>query len=335
MEEKLVSIITPCYNGESYLERFFHNILEQTYKNIELIFINDGSTDKTEKIALKYKNIFESQNMRLNYIYQENSGQAAAVNKGIKIFTGDYLIWTDADDILDKNNIRKKVEFFVEHPEFEFAQCYGSIVNEENLNNKVKWFGRIPPVGRDNFFEDLIMKRNVEYTPGIYIVTRKAFLKANPLRDIFESRIGQNYQMLLPIAYNFKCGYINEDLFKYVIRSNSHSRESIKVGEFIRRTYKAKILLLETLDRIDIQNREYYKNKVDERTIRDLFYAGIAFRDDKLLKESYCKLKNKDYITVKDHIQFWSYRSVVVRNIFEAAKAIKKIIQKFIRILRM
>ena len=54
LNEKKVSIITPCFNGESFVERFFENILEQTYKNIELIFVNDGSSDRTEEIAKSY-----------------------------------------------------------------------------------------------------------------------------------------------------------------------------------------------------------------------------------------------------------------------------------------
>ena len=51
---KLVSIITPCYNGERYLDRYFNSLLEQTYPSVELIFVNDGSTDNTEKIAMEY-----------------------------------------------------------------------------------------------------------------------------------------------------------------------------------------------------------------------------------------------------------------------------------------
>jgi len=76
----LVSIITPCYNGESYLERYFNSVLNQTYSNLELIFINDGSIDRTEEIALSYQNIFEQKGIRYVYLYQENAGQAAALN---------------------------------------------------------------------------------------------------------------------------------------------------------------------------------------------------------------------------------------------------------------
>ena len=105
MNKKLVSIISPCYNGEAFASRFFENILEQTYPKIELIFINDGSSDRTEEIAKSYEEKFKQKGYELIYIYQENAGQAAAVNKGLKLFQGDYFMRTDSDDLLDKNNI--------------------------------------------------------------------------------------------------------------------------------------------------------------------------------------------------------------------------------------
>ena len=71
----LVSIITPCYNGESYITCFLDSILYQTYPNIELWIVNDGSKDKTEEIILSYKSKFDDKGYKLNYIYQENAGQ--------------------------------------------------------------------------------------------------------------------------------------------------------------------------------------------------------------------------------------------------------------------
>lgn len=335
MEDKLVSIITPCFNGEDYAERFFNNILEQTYDNIELIFINDGSTDKTEQIAMKFKSKIEVKKHSFVYIYQENSGQAAAVNKGIKIFNGDYLIWTDSDDILDKNNIKHKVEFMEQHPEYGIAQCFGQEVLESNLNEKVRDFRRIPPIGKDNFFEDLIMKRNVEYTPGLYIVRRSAFLEANPKRDICESRAGQNFQMLLPIAYRFSCGYIEEDLFTYVIRQKSHSHDQITSKEFVKRSLEIEKLLLDTLERIDMgKNHDYFVRKVKEKTIRDQFDAGFAFGDKELLIQKYKELKARKFLTKRDSLVYYACKYRPVKFIFSGLKKIKAKGKYFIVSLR-
>lgn len=323
MEEKLVSIITPCFNGEDFLNRFFYTILNQTYKNIELIFINDGSTDRTEQIALSYKPLIEADKHSFTYIYQENAGQAAAVNKGIKIFNGDYLMWHDADDILDKNNVRRKVEFMEAHPQYGIAQCYGKEVHERDLGKKLRDFGRIPPSGEDKLFEDLIMKKNVEYSPGLFIVRRSAFLAANPKRDIFESRRGQNMQMLLPVVYNFPCGYIREDLFTYVIREQSHSHDHITMEELIKRSGERKIMLLETLNRIDMKDRAYYVNRVEEVLLRELFDVAYGLKDKDTIRTKYKELKEKKYATARDTLVYYSSRLAAVNLLFKSLKRIR------------
>lgn len=334
MEEKLVSIITPCYNGELYLERFFDNILEQTYDNIELIFINDGSMDKTEQIAMSYKQKIESKKQSFVYIFQENAGQAAAVNKGIKIFNGEYLIWTDADDILDKDNVKRKVEFMEENPQHGFAQCYGKEVLENDLSKKTRDFRRVPPIGKDNFFEDLIMKRNVEYTPGLYIVRRNAFLTANPERDIFISRVGQNIQMLLPVAYRFSCGYIKEDLFTYVIRKQSYSRDGTNIKNFTVHSIEYKKLLLATLERIEmtVPERKYYTARIEQFILKLQFNAGYALKDKELLETKYKELKEKKYLTLRDIIVYYAYSYKVVTWMFLVLESLKRKIKNVIKL---
>ena len=108
----LVSIIVPCYNGEEFVCRFLDSIIIQSYCNIELIFINDGSTDRTEEIVLSYIQKFDDKNITLKYIYQKNGGQADAINQGLQVFEGEFLTWPDSDDTLHKDSIRNKVNFF-------------------------------------------------------------------------------------------------------------------------------------------------------------------------------------------------------------------------------
>ena len=79
----LVSIISPCYNGEKYLSCFLESVLSQSYDNIELIMVDDGSTDRTKEIICSFEDKFRNRNLSLCYIYQENRGQAAAINRGL------------------------------------------------------------------------------------------------------------------------------------------------------------------------------------------------------------------------------------------------------------
>ena len=103
MKEK-VSIIVGIYNGEKYLEECIDSIIDQTYKNLEIILINDGSTDSSSQILKKYKN----QDERIIVLNQKNAGVSNARNKGIEKSTGSYICIVDQDDVLNK----EYVEYF-------------------------------------------------------------------------------------------------------------------------------------------------------------------------------------------------------------------------------
>ncbi|MCV9884803.1 glycosyltransferase family 2 protein [Metabacillus halosaccharovorans] len=96
-----VSVIVPVYNCENYISACIESILNQTYARIEIIIVNDGSIDNSEQFIMEYK---EKDN-RIIYLFQENSGPSEARNKGILTSTGDYLVFIDSDDTVDKEYI--------------------------------------------------------------------------------------------------------------------------------------------------------------------------------------------------------------------------------------
>ncbi len=101
-----VSIIVPIYNAEKYLNRCITSILEQTYKNIELILINDGSTDSSEEIILQMQ---EKNKDIIKYYKQENKGVFETRNFGITIATGEYIMFIDNDDYIDNDYVEQYV----------------------------------------------------------------------------------------------------------------------------------------------------------------------------------------------------------------------------------
>jgi glycosyltransferase involved in cell wall biosynthesis len=96
-----VSVIVPVYNCEKYISNCLDTILNQTYTNIEIVIVNDGSSDGSEKIIKRYK----ERDNRIVYCYQNNSGPSAARNKGIQNSRGEYLVFIDSDDTVNKNYI--------------------------------------------------------------------------------------------------------------------------------------------------------------------------------------------------------------------------------------
>lgn len=105
MSSELVSIIIPVYNVERYLDECIKSVIGQTYKNTEIIAINDGSTDNSLEIIKKYKKI----DARIKIISWQNRGQGACRNEGIRIANGKYIMFIDSDDFIDKNTVKTLV----------------------------------------------------------------------------------------------------------------------------------------------------------------------------------------------------------------------------------
>ena len=219
----LVSIITPCYNGSRFINRFFQSVLAQSYPRIELYFVDDGSTDDTGKIALSYQAEFEDKygEDSFHYIYQENAGQAAAINSVLPLIQGEYLTWPDSDDIMYPNCLETKVDYLESHPDIGLAICQIAVVDESDLDREIGLLQRNNTT-EQYVFEDMVYYRDIYNMPIGWMIRSAGFLSINPKRKIYPGRGGQNWQLLMPMAYYYKCGVISQVLGKCVVRSDSH-----------------------------------------------------------------------------------------------------------------
>lgn len=252
-ERPLVSIITPCYNGERFVARLLDSILKQTYTNIEFIFVNDGSTDSTEEIFLSYTSRFGQRGIRHRYFKQENKGQAAAVNLGLAVFTGDYLAWPDADDWLAPDSVEKRVRFLEENPDYDLV--IGDTVLAYERDGGCA-YGELDPrrIRKPDIFMDLLMDRGLPFND--YMIRASAFLLSVPSRQIFESTVGQNWQILLPVAHNRRCGYIDEPLFYRLVRDDSHGRMNRSLHDIKVMFEQQEIMLQKVISQMDMPDSE-------------------------------------------------------------------------------
>lgn len=323
-----VSIITPCLNGENFLRRYLDSVLDQTYKNIELIFINDGSTDKTEEIVKSYICKFEQNGMDLIYVYQANAGQAGALNVGLKLFTGEYLTWPDSDDFLSSDSIDKKVKFLEKNSKYGLVRTDAYIFNEEDMKRPIGFIsGKNTNRFKGNLFEDLI-KEDTYVCCGCYMLRASSLLDVNPNLEIYDSRAGQNWQMLLPITYKYKCGYIDEPLYNYVVRcdSHSHSDENISLETQIIKYCNHDNILRNVIDSMEV-DKQFYNNLITEKYARRKLNLAIAYKNKILLVEQYDVLKKIGTSTIHDKITY-------VRGLYYVFNLTYKITTGLIRIGR-
>ena len=111
MDFPLVSIVIPVYNGALYIRDAIESALGQTYKNIEIIVVDDGSTDNLEETLAPYV-----KQKKVRYFHRENKGLSAARNTGIKESRGEYVALLDADDIFLPQKIGTQIECLKKHP---------------------------------------------------------------------------------------------------------------------------------------------------------------------------------------------------------------------------
>ncbi len=134
--EKLVSVVIPVYNGERYLGGAIENVLAQDYRPIEIIVIDDGSTDNTEPVARSY-------GRDIVYAHQENRGPAAARNKGLQIASGDIVGFLDVDDLWSENKLPVQFARLADDPSVEIVlgltQLMKLQVDEEGRPKFEKW----------------------------------------------------------------------------------------------------------------------------------------------------------------------------------------------------
>lgn len=178
---KKISVIVPIYNAEKYIIRCLDSILMQSDSNIEVILINDGSTDKTEEIIKTY---LASYKENIVYIRKENEGVAIARNLGIEKATGDYIIFVDADDYIDKNlfkNLEKymkrnidiiKYKAIIETEEEETigqfeGPTFGKVMGQEAFSKLCFEDEMLDALWVYAFKKELFTKNKFEFTKGV------------------------------------------------------------------------------------------------------------------------------------------------------------------------
>ncbi len=149
MKNDLVSLVIPTYNYGRYIKRAITSCLDQTYRHVEVLVIDDGSTDNTRELVSQYDG-------RVHYLYQENRGVSAARNKGLERATGEYIAFLDADDYLLPDSVSSRVEILKKHNDvgIVFTDTYSAKAGSGTVSTKN---GNSRDRMSDRFYDDLLL----------------------------------------------------------------------------------------------------------------------------------------------------------------------------------
>lgn len=265
-----VSLIVPIYNAEPYLREMLDSVLAQTWQNIQLIAVNDGSTDHSEVIFRDYEPRLKEKLSEVIYLrHEQNLSASAAVNTALPFCDGEYLCLVDADDVLMPDSIRKRAEYLDRFPSLALVRNNGVRFHQESREcSECSELAKPEDKQIRSVFGDLLFSRTYCHD-GCYMLRSEAFFSCYPDRKIPVSRQGQNMQILLPPASLSDCGYIDDILFLYRIHTTNHSLSFRRFPEMMERKREFEQLQLAVLPHCHC-DQELWKEKIHDYWSREI-----------------------------------------------------------------
>lgn len=229
MKSPLVSIIMPVYNAEFFLERSVSSVLSQEYNNLELILVDDGSSDSSAEICSRYA----SNVPKIKYFRQENKGPAAARNTGVKNSSGDFIYFLDADDFITEEAIAIMIDTYNSTKSDLIMTNFGKLIDDNKIVNQPVSFNKenIPFEGKRKILDHAEMNDYIRHFfkyPSNHLVSYCwARLYKRSIIDKFNISAHEDMKLFEDFVFNLEymkhidsVVFINTHAYIYVMHSN-------------------------------------------------------------------------------------------------------------------
>ena len=299
---ELVSLVTPGWNGKTFVHRLLDSILQQRYRPIQYIYVDDCSTDGTVDVVKSYEQRFKDANIDFIFVQREqNGGLSEAVMTGLQYVKGEFFSCPEYDDVLMPTSIEKRVLYLQKHLECAVVTADAWVASDEDLtkhnhlisNKNINRFDL-------NHFHQSCLSRSI-YNAACFMIRTSMFDETHPNRRFYSSRMAANQQILLPLYYHWNRGFIDEPLSLFVIRSNSVShRNNATLQQKLDRLEEYHKILFTTLDSIEMldEDRDLYKHRIDVNFQKDYIELGFNYNDKNLFASAYNYLEKEGELPI-------------------------------------
>ncbi|GAB1800839.1 glycosyltransferase [Priestia megaterium] len=284
MESPLVSVIIPIYNVEKYISECIESILRQTYKNIEIIAINDGSTDNSLDIVKKYA----VDNPHIKVLSQQNSGLSITRNKGINYSNGKYIYFLDSDDYILPDTLKNLIGL-MEKNDLDLIQFGGKpfIDNidmqlNSNFYDVQAFFQKNKIYKKTDFLQDVI--KGFRSQPCLYIVKKELIVNNN--LQFMPNVLHEDELFTLEIVLNTKSAMYDPNLY-YQRRYRENSIMTSNSIEKIKKSFDSYCIIIEEMNSL----KKTYTNKLQMNLINSRMRSIYISLINKEFDESYKKSK--------------------------------------------
>lgn len=260
--QELISVIVPIYNVEKYLERSIGALINQTYSNLEIILVDDGSKDRSGEICDE----FATRDSRIKVIHKENGGSSSARNMGIEAATGDYIGFCDSDDYPENDLYENLLNVAKEYPDMVIAQAMSSDYTDDGVLVK----GPYKDSGKVNFLTKQEMFRLLMLHVGDSSFCTK-LIRADYMKKFRfeEGRLNEDFELIIRMLSDIPGVYsLEKNGYNIVLRHGSNSRN--KFGEVFYNS------MIENSDRAFKMMEESYP-ELREEGIRFWYFQRLDY----------------------------------------------------------
>lgn len=271
----LVTLISPVYNSMPFLREFLLCLERQTWRPLEVILVDDGSTDNSRNCLQESKSRLEDAGIAVSLLFRPHQGQAAAFNAALPLVSGEFLTWCDSDDLMRNDSVEKKVRWLMEHPEIGMVRSNGIVLNADT-NQVLSESARETDRCTKDIFQELFLDQSYCYA-GCYMIRTDLFFSGYPEKQIPVSPEGQNLQLLLPAASRSQCGYLPDKLHTYCRRNSGHSSIPRSYQENLQRIKNFTALKLAILEYCDCDRAHFKQLAIaqEETKRKMLLYSAV------------------------------------------------------------
>ena len=242
----LVSIVIPVYNGSNYMREAVDSALSQTYPNIEIIVVNDGSTDNTREIALSYGD-------KIRYFEKENGGGSTALNLGIREMKGEYFSWLSHDDVYYPNKVEAEIDALKANGDMDMA-VYSGWDELHMPKRKIKHFYSLRERNSDFYITSGLWATILGLISGCSLLIPKSYFDEYGLFDE-NLRLTQDYAKWFQMFHDKKLVYVD----KYLIQSRFHEAQQGNTnGNFQNECDELHLWMIKEAEK-DTKNASSYK----------------------------------------------------------------------------
>lgn len=281
--EPLISIIVPVYNVEKYIHKCINSIIDQTYKNLEVLLIDDGSTDSSSDICDKYEKL----DKRVKVIHKKNNGASVARNIGLEVARGIYIAFVDSDDYIDKNMYKDMIEKLLEYDcDLVMCDCYKvSETSKEKFTHDIRDGFYDKRQLYKEYYNKLLMKDDINYPPTIsnwVCLIKKEIIKENNLKYVEGIRFSEDLLFGSQVMYYVERFYYMKNKYYYNYICNPLSVTNTY--------YEGKWdIFLKLYNEIKL----FFNNKIDYDFSKQIYYCLLFFLYNSINNIIYSK---KSYI---------------------------------------